>query len=135
MTYALAEIARAAKIVRMMANSHEQGTGAFGLDMSNGGREMIDAPMLKQVSPFIERGLQSKLKNFMRATGTKRSPYSQDGRTADFRLISLRRTPHWEVSLLLLAVEILVFSHNCVCYTVVHLVRCDGPNASHRSLI
>lgn len=34
-----------------MEESHREGRGAFGLDMTDGsgGREMIDAPMLKQV--------------------------------------------------------------------------------------
>lgn len=41
----------------MMATSHEQGSGAFGLDLSDGsgGKEMIDAPMLKQVSSVAIR--------------------------------------------------------------------------------
>lgn len=46
------EIARAARIVATMETSHREGRGAFGLDLGDGsgGREMIDAPMLKQVS-------------------------------------------------------------------------------------
>jgi citrate lyase subunit beta-like protein len=44
-----AEIARAARIVRAMAHAHASAAGAVGLDDGRGGREMIDAPMLKQV--------------------------------------------------------------------------------------
>lgn len=44
------EILRAARIVHMMYQSHEANRGAFGLDVEDekGGKEMIDAPMLKQ---------------------------------------------------------------------------------------
>lgn len=38
----------------MMESSHKDKKGAFGLDMGDGkGMEMIDAPMLKQVSICI----------------------------------------------------------------------------------
>jgi hypothetical protein len=45
------EILRAAKIVHQMAQAHAAHKGAIGLDLSDdkGGKEMIDAPMLKQV--------------------------------------------------------------------------------------
>jgi citrate lyase subunit beta-like protein len=51
------EILRAAKIIHQMNRAHATKTGAFGLDIqgdahnggSGGGKEMIDAPMLKQV--------------------------------------------------------------------------------------
>jgi len=44
------EILRAAKIVHMMEVSHRTHKGAFGLETGDGkgGKEMIDAPMLKQ---------------------------------------------------------------------------------------
>ena len=32
--------------------AHASQIGAFGLDLEGGGKEMIDAPMLKQVSSF-----------------------------------------------------------------------------------
>ena len=42
---------RAAKIVHQMAQAHASEKGAIGLDLGDGkdGKEMIDAPMLKQV--------------------------------------------------------------------------------------
>lgn len=45
------EILRAATIVAAMEASHRDKKGAFGLDMGDGkgSKEMIDAPMLKQV--------------------------------------------------------------------------------------
>ena len=51
LTKSILEILRAAKIVSTMAASHLEGRGAFGLELGDGsgGREMIDAPMLKQV--------------------------------------------------------------------------------------
>ncbi|KAH7926465.1 citrate lyase beta subunit [Leucogyrophana mollusca] len=42
------EILRAAKIVHQMEVAHSSQKGAFGLEMEGGGKEMIDAPMLKQ---------------------------------------------------------------------------------------
>lgn len=52
----LPEILRAAKIVHQMEQSHRSNLGAFGLEMSDGkgGKEMIDAPMLKQVRRGLE---------------------------------------------------------------------------------
>ncbi|KAH9042049.1 citrate lyase beta subunit [Lactarius pseudohatsudake] len=49
------EILRAAKIVHQMAQAHAVQTGAIGLDLSDdkGGKEMIDAPMLKQAEKTI----------------------------------------------------------------------------------
>jgi citrate lyase subunit beta-like protein len=47
------EIHRAVEIVRRMEESHEKKLGAFGLDDGKGGKEMIDAPMLKQVNMLI----------------------------------------------------------------------------------
>lgn len=35
-----------------MELAHASQKGAFGLELEGGGMEMIDAPMLKQVSPF-----------------------------------------------------------------------------------
>ena len=47
----VAEVYRAAKIVHQMAQAHASEKGAIGLDLGDGkdGKEMIDAPMLKQV--------------------------------------------------------------------------------------
>jgi len=49
------EIERAAKILRQMEDSHADSKGAFGLDLDDGkgGKEMIDAPMLKQAEATI----------------------------------------------------------------------------------
>ncbi|KAH9080442.1 citrate lyase beta subunit [Lactarius deliciosus] len=49
------EILRAAKIVHQMAQAHAAQTGAIGLDLSDdkGGKEMVDAPMLKQAQKTI----------------------------------------------------------------------------------
>jgi citrate lyase subunit beta-like protein len=44
------EISRAAKIVHEMKTAYASQRGAFGLELEGGGKEMIDAPMLKQVS-------------------------------------------------------------------------------------
>ena len=49
MNFYNAEIRRAMAIVRQMEESHQNKLGAFGLDDGKGGKEMIDAPMLKQV--------------------------------------------------------------------------------------
>lgn len=46
------EILRAAKILHQMEVAHSSQKGAFGLELEGGGKEMIDAPMLKQVSSF-----------------------------------------------------------------------------------
>jgi len=48
----LAEILRAAMILHQMAQAHAAERGAIGLDLGDGkdGKEMIDAPMLKQAS-------------------------------------------------------------------------------------
>lgn len=35
-----------------MEVAHSSQKGAFGLEMEGGGKEMIDAPMLKQVSSY-----------------------------------------------------------------------------------
>jgi citrate lyase subunit beta-like protein len=35
-----------------MKVAHASQIGAFGLELEGGGKEMIDAPMLKQVSSF-----------------------------------------------------------------------------------
>lgn len=43
------EILRAAKIVDSMSKAHAVQKGAAGLDLGEGHKEMIDAPMLKQV--------------------------------------------------------------------------------------
>jgi citrate lyase subunit beta-like protein len=38
-----------------MKVAHASRIGAFGLELEGGGKEMIDAPMLKQVSSFSSR--------------------------------------------------------------------------------
>lgn len=43
------DILRAAKILHQMGIAHVSQIGAFGLELEGGGKEMIDAPMLKQV--------------------------------------------------------------------------------------
>ncbi|KAI0050360.1 citrate lyase beta subunit [Auriscalpium vulgare] len=49
------EIYRAAKIVHQMAQAHTSQRGAIGLDLGDGkdGKEMVDAPMLKQAENAI----------------------------------------------------------------------------------
>lgn len=71
------EIRRAAKIVAMMESSHKDKKGAFGLDMGDGkGMEMIDAPMLKQVSICIFCLLLNILIDMYSYTGGKRNSHS-----------------------------------------------------------
>lgn len=52
----MVEIERAAKIIHQMQLSHAADKGAFGLDLESGGggKEMIDAPMLKQAIQTIK---------------------------------------------------------------------------------
>jgi len=47
------EILRAAKILHQMKIAYSNQRGAFGLEMEGGGKEMIDAPMLKQAENII----------------------------------------------------------------------------------
>jgi len=47
------EILRAAKILHKMNVAHSNQKGAVGLEMEGGGKEMIDAPMLKQAENVI----------------------------------------------------------------------------------
>ncbi|KAF8133992.1 citrate lyase beta subunit [Boletus edulis] len=47
------EILRAAKILHQMNIAYSNQRGAFGLEMEGGGKEMIDAPMLKQAENII----------------------------------------------------------------------------------
>ncbi|OAX38004.1 citrate lyase beta subunit [Rhizopogon vinicolor AM-OR11-026] len=47
------EILRAAKILHHMEVAHSSQKGAFGLEVEGGGKEMIDAPMLKQAENTI----------------------------------------------------------------------------------
>lgn len=47
------EILRAANIIHQMDAAYLSEKGAFGLDVEDGGREMIDAPMLKQAKNTI----------------------------------------------------------------------------------
>ncbi|KIK80992.1 hypothetical protein PAXRUDRAFT_157166 [Paxillus rubicundulus Ve08.2h10] len=48
------EILRAATILHQMNAAHSSQMGAFGLAMEGGGKEMIDAPMLKQAENTIQ---------------------------------------------------------------------------------
>lgn len=48
-----AEILRAAKILHQMNVAYSNQKGAFGLEMESGSKEMIDAPMLKQVCDSV----------------------------------------------------------------------------------
>lgn len=45
-----AEIHRAVRILKQMEKAHLANRGATGLELEGGGMEMIDAPMIKQVS-------------------------------------------------------------------------------------
>ncbi|KAG1733076.1 Pyruvate/Phosphoenolpyruvate kinase-like domain-containing protein [Suillus paluster] len=47
------EILRAAKILHQMEVAHSSQKGAVGLEMEGGGKEMIDAPMLKQAENIM----------------------------------------------------------------------------------
>lgn len=57
-----AEILRAAKILHRMNIAYSNQKGAFGLEMEGGGKEMIDAPMLKQVCVSLCGQAGSRLK-------------------------------------------------------------------------
>ncbi|KZP31433.1 citrate lyase beta subunit [Athelia psychrophila] len=48
------DILRAAKILHQMEKAYALEKGAFGLDLEGGGKEMIDAPMLKQAVNTIQ---------------------------------------------------------------------------------
>lgn len=50
-----AEIFRAARIIQAMKKAHVDQRGAIGLELEGGGKEMIDAPMIKQVSDIFQR--------------------------------------------------------------------------------
>ncbi|TFK48694.1 citrate lyase beta subunit [Heliocybe sulcata] len=47
------EIERAANILRQMLQAHVSKKGAVGIDLEGGGKEMVDAPMLKQAANTI----------------------------------------------------------------------------------
>ncbi|KAH9936260.1 Pyruvate/Phosphoenolpyruvate kinase-like domain-containing protein [Fomitopsis serialis] len=47
------EILRAARIVKKMEQAHGAQRGAIGLELEGGGKEMIDAPMLKQAENTV----------------------------------------------------------------------------------
>ncbi|KAF7797029.1 hypothetical protein EIP86_008221 [Pleurotus ostreatoroseus] len=47
------EILRAARILHQMELAHKEQRGAAGLATEDGGKEMIDAPMIKQVPSFM----------------------------------------------------------------------------------
>ncbi|KAG1822513.1 citrate lyase beta subunit [Suillus subaureus] len=55
------EILRAAKILHQMEVAHSSQKGAFGLEMEGGGKEMIDAPMLKQAENIIRAAKAASL--------------------------------------------------------------------------
>jgi citrate lyase subunit beta-like protein len=55
------EILRAAKILHQMEIAHSSRKGAFGLEMEGAGREMIDAPMLKQAENTIRVAMAAGL--------------------------------------------------------------------------
>lgn len=57
-----------------MEKAHALEKGAFGLDLEGGGKEMIDAPMLKQVCLKSFRGYSNQLTVPGRDTG--REDYS-----------------------------------------------------------
>jgi len=48
------DIFRAAKIIHQMELAHATQIGAFGLELEGGGKEMIDAPMLKQAEKTLQ---------------------------------------------------------------------------------
>ncbi|KAL4080952.1 citrate lyase beta subunit [Scleroderma citrinum] len=55
------EILRAAKILHRMNKAYASEKGAFGLEMDGGGKEMIDAPMLKQAENTIRLAQAARL--------------------------------------------------------------------------
>ena len=58
------EILRAAKILHQMSLAHAGGSGAFGLELAGdakGRKEMIDAPMVKQVCFMISEMTATKI--------------------------------------------------------------------------
>ncbi|KAI0345718.1 beta subunit of citrate lyase [Trametopsis cervina] len=55
------EIVRAARILRQMEKAYAERKGAFGLDIANGGKEMIDAPMLKQAENTIRLAMAANM--------------------------------------------------------------------------
>lgn len=66
------EILRAAKILEQMKKAHASNRGAAGLELEGGGKEMIDAPMIKQVRLvfFYPTHVQKLITQF---TGRERS--------------------------------------------------------------
>jgi len=50
-----AEILRAVRILRTMEAAHASQKGAIGLESEGGGKEMIDAPMIKQAKNIITK--------------------------------------------------------------------------------
>jgi len=55
------EVLRAAKIVHQTKISHDAGSGAFGLVMEDGKKEMVDAPMLKQAEATLRMASMCKV--------------------------------------------------------------------------
>ncbi|CCM01879.1 uncharacterized protein FIBRA_03950 [Fibroporia radiculosa] len=56
------EIVRAAKILHRMKQAHSSQKGAIGLELEGGGKEMIDAPMIKQAENVIRIAQAAGLK-------------------------------------------------------------------------
>lgn len=56
------EILRAATILHRMQQAHVSQQGAIGLELEGGGKEMIDAPMIKQAENVIRTAMAAGLK-------------------------------------------------------------------------
>ncbi|PCH40142.1 citrate lyase beta subunit [Wolfiporia cocos MD-104 SS10] len=56
------EIFRAARILRRMEQAHASQRGAIGLELEGGGKEMIDAPMIKQAENIVRMAKAAGLK-------------------------------------------------------------------------
>ncbi|EMD39982.1 hypothetical protein CERSUDRAFT_150852 [Gelatoporia subvermispora B] len=57
-----AEILRAARILHRMERAHSSQRGAIGLELEDGGKEMIDAPMIKQAENIVRTAMSAGLK-------------------------------------------------------------------------
>lgn len=57
-SHCMAEILRAARILRQMEKAHAEQRGAAGLTTEDGSMEMIDAPMILQVRLIRGGGLR-----------------------------------------------------------------------------
>ncbi|OCH91870.1 citrate lyase beta subunit [Obba rivulosa] len=56
------EILRAVKILHQMERAHSTQRGAIGLELEDGGKEMIDAPMIKQAENIVRIARSAGLK-------------------------------------------------------------------------